>query len=38
MIRSLSYYTLTENNIETIILSPKVDLEDMYVLKWHKDD
>jgi len=38
VIRSLSYYTLTENNIETIILSPKVDLEDMYVLKWHKDD
>ncbi len=38
VIRSLSYYALTDSNIETIILSPKIDLEEMYLLKWYKDD
>lgn len=38
VIRSLSYYALWENNVESIILSPKIDLEEMYFLKWYKDD
>ena len=38
LIKSLSYYVLTENNIESIVSSPKIDLEDMYLLKWYKND
>lgn len=38
VIRSLNYYLLTENNVESIISSPKIDLENMYLLKWYRSD
>jgi len=33
-IKSLNYYNLTQENLETVIINPKVNLENMVLLKW----
>jgi thermostable 8-oxoguanine DNA glycosylase len=37
-IRSLNYYLLTENNVENILSNPKIDISDMYLFLWYKND
>lgn len=37
-IRSLNYYLLTESNVENILSNPKIDLSDMYLFLWYKND
>lgn len=37
-ITSLNYYLINDTNIETVVLNPKINLENMYFFKWYKND
>lgn len=37
-IKSLNYYLLNSDNIEDVVLNPKINLDGMYLFKWKKTD